>query len=149
MRWYALSFLSAFLVVASVASAQVSCPGSTSTITPSPAATPGPPIQTSINSLTLMDAGTWSVVAPLNDGAVVDLTKVPKNLSIRANTNPPVVGFVVFNLNNGAYVYTAMTPPYDMCGKMPCALLVGNYTLAVTPFAPSGFAGATMRVRGR
>lgn len=74
----------------------------------------------SVTSLTLMNADTDQPIAefdPLPSGARLNLARLPtRNLSIRANTSPDVIGKVRFELvkNNAAIIDDG--PPYSMPG---------------------------------
>lgn len=90
--------------------------------------------------LTLINADTDQPVAgfdPIPDGAVLDLAKLPsRNLNIRANTRPALVGSVRFVLDDKA-VKTEDTAPYALGGDRdgdygPWTPAPGGHTLAVT-----------------
>ncbi len=53
---------------------------------------------------------------PIPDGAVINVTQLPsRNLSIRANTSPDVVGSVAFNLDS-SYTHVENVVPYALFG---------------------------------
>ncbi|PKV62779.1 malectin domain-containing carbohydrate-binding protein [Pontibacter ramchanderi] len=95
-------------------------------------------------SFTLINADTKQNIQVLQNGATLNLSSLPtKNFNIRANTNPSLVGSVIFNLS-GAQVLnvTENRAPYDLMGDdgawTPAA---GNYTLKATPYTSSSGSG--------
>ncbi len=60
---------------------------------------PPPPPREGVVSFTLVNADTDKDIMQLTDGSVVDLNKLGSpNLNVRANTNPSLVGSVLFSL---------------------------------------------------
>ncbi|MDZ4698577.1 MAG: T9SS type A sorting domain-containing protein [Rhodothermales bacterium] len=125
----------------------------------------GAPLNPAVGGFTLIDADTDLPIPgfdPIADGAVLDLTELPLNLALRANTIDPdgVIGSVTLALarsDGGATGGAAATDddaPYSLYGDAggdfaPGTLEVGAYTLAGTPFAGAGgqgeaFQGATI-----
>ncbi|MCJ8164432.1 hypothetical protein MKJ04_06210, partial [Pontibacter sp. E15-1] len=108
----------------------------------------GTPTNTStpqqLTSFTLTNADTKEDIQTLSDGAVLNLATLPtKNLNIRANTNPSIVGSVVFDLS-GAEVknVTESMATYDLMGDDGAwTPSVGKYTLKGTPYTSSGGGG--------
>jgi hypothetical protein len=91
---------------------------------------------------------------PITNDAVIDLNKVGKALSIRADTKPTVVGHVDFVLD-GTYTHTENAAPYFLCGDNGQGTITnciqyftnGKHMLTITPYAlgaaaDSGPAGA-------
>ena len=90
-----------------------------------------------VEALTLYDADTDEAVGPLNDGAALDLSALPTNLSIVASTKPETVGSVGFELDSVLSVDN--TSPYALTGDDGGAGSSdwpppGRHTLTVTPF---------------
>ena len=110
-----------------------------------------------VASLSLINTDTNSVISPITDGMVLDLSKLPtKGLSIRANTEPAPVGSVYFELDPVSYTHTEHAVPYDLCNDtgthgewaLPCSQLqvAGAYTLTATPIDSSGVPGQSLTV---
>jgi hypothetical protein len=98
---------------------------------------------------TLIDADTDLDIGPLAPGAVLDLATLPtRNLNIRANTNPALVGSVVFSLSGAAtQTATENLAPYalfsDLLGDyFAWTPPLGSYTLLATPYAGPDGTGA-------
>ncbi|CAN5397420.1 hypothetical protein BH20BAC1_BH20BAC1_01670 [soil metagenome] len=94
-----------------------------------------------VESFTLINAKTDKGIQSINDGAIIDLNKLPTHqLNIRANTNPGKVGSVVFVLD-GKKVRTENGAPYALAGDFPSgdyhawALPLGNHTLTAIPYS--------------
>ena len=90
------------------------------------------------NSLTDKDNG------GLRNGDVIDIGDNP-NITIRAITDPGIVGSVVFQLSGAAnHTFTDNSSPYGLYGGTGSNYAawpnpsVGNYTLTATPFTSSG-----------
>jgi hypothetical protein len=101
-----------------------------------------------VTSFTLVNADTDQDIQTLTPGAVINLSTLPtRNLNIRANTDPAVVGSVVFELS-GAQVQnqTESAAPYalfsdfqgDYFNWTPPA---GSYSLTATPYSGAGGSG--------
>ena len=117
-------------------------PAPTSSPKPSPSPTPA----ISVSSLTLVDTDTDQPISqfnPIANGATINLATLPShNLTIQANTSPATVGSVAFDLVNSGYLNTVNTPPYDLCGSVPCSNLgVGLHSLTTTPYMGSNASG--------
>jgi hypothetical protein len=102
----------------------------------------------SVVTFTLINADTDLPISthdPLTDGSTLNLTSLPTtNLNIRANTSPPTVGSVRFNLNGE--ITTESVAPYAMKGDVsgnynPWTPTNGAYTLTATPYTGSGATG--------
>ena len=125
-------------------------PAPTSSPKPSPSPTPA----ISVSSLTLVDTDTDQPIPqfnPIASGSTINLATLPShNLTIQANTSPATVGSVAFDLVNSGYLNTVNTPPYDLCGSVPCSNLgVGLHSLTTTPYMgsnASGGAGKSMSI---
>lgn len=113
--------------------------------------------QPSVTSFTLIDADTDAPIAafdPLLDGATLELTTLPANLNIRANTDPATVGSVVFGFDGDASYRTENSPPYAVGGDSngdynPWSPGSGPHTLSATAYSGSngsGTAGPTLTV---
>ncbi len=100
----------------------------------------------SITDLQVVNTDTQKVeIDPLVNGTKIDLSN-GTNFNINAVTNPSTVGSVVFNLNG--HIHTENVAPYDDPGDtggkfnpFTPPLVVGNYTLTVTPWTTSGGTG--------
>ncbi len=110
-----------------------------------------PTTRISVKSLTLLDADTGKPVFgydPIPEDAVLDLSALPANISVRANTKPSRVGSVRFRLD-GRLLRTENYPPYAVAGDAggrryyPWRLPgVGEHTLEVTPYTAPRRAGS-------
>ncbi|MEO1654249.1 MAG: fibronectin type III domain-containing protein, partial [Bacteroidota bacterium] len=86
-------------------------------------------------SYTLVNATTDQDIGPLNDGDYVNLALLnTTELSIRANTNPEVVGSVTMSLNQGQIFSLENFFPYTLVGDTegdyrPWSPALGTYTL--------------------
>ncbi|MEF2279178.1 hypothetical protein V3W47_12790 [Deinococcus sp. YIM 134068] len=103
-------------------------------------------------SLTLMDADTNRPVPgydPIPPGATLDLSKLPRRLTLRANTAGRV-GSVRFGLDGRDNARTENTAPYALCGNAggdytACGSDVftpGGHWVSVTPYAGANAGGA-------
>ena len=107
-----------------------------------------------VSSFTLVNADTDLDLQALAPGAVLNLATLPtRNLNIRANTTPAVVGSVVFNLSGPQPVlHTENMPPYALLADangdyFAWTPAVGSYTLLTTPYTStngSGLAGTAL-----
>ncbi|GAA4323787.1 PKD domain-containing protein [Flaviaesturariibacter amylovorans] len=102
----------------------------------------------SISSFTLVNADTDQDIMTLTDGATLNLAALPtRNLNIRANTAPSVVGSVILRLS-GRMVRTVTESgaPYALFAETggnysAWTPLTGPYYLSATPYTNSGGAG--------
>jgi N-acetylneuraminic acid mutarotase len=139
----------------------------TPTATPvTPTATPGGPTATPTNTpvpsgqsiarLILVRADTDQDVMEIADGSVISFAQIGTNkLNIRAETNPAVVGSVVFDLDNKARLSTQSVVPYALAGKVVSNGVVdyyswiptlGAHTLIVTPYTQGSGKGTAGNV---
>lgn len=109
-------------------------------------------------SLSLINADTNQPISgfeTLSSGSVVfDLATLPtRNLNLRANTSPSIVGSVRFGLNDNPAYRIENTAPYALAGDTPVGdyqpwtLTPGAYVLVATPYTSSnagGTAGAPL-----
>ncbi|MDX1420536.1 MAG: choice-of-anchor D domain-containing protein [Rubricoccaceae bacterium] len=100
----------------------------------------------SVLSFTLVDAGTDEDIGPLMDGATLDLSTLPAQLNLRANTNPEIVGSVRFDLNGDAPYAIENDAPYALDGDdggdyRDWTLGPGTYVLTATPYAEADAGG--------
>jgi hypothetical protein len=87
------------------------------TATPSPTPTDTPTSEQAVVSFTLVNADTDEDLQPLQTGDVINLAALPsRNLNVRANTNPAVVGSVRFGLNDNNNLRIEDVPPYALFG---------------------------------
>ncbi|RDC61745.1 Ig-like domain-containing protein [Adhaeribacter pallidiroseus] len=100
-------------------------------------------------SFTLINADTDQPIQTIANGATLNLATLPtKNLNIQANTEPTMVGSVVFNLS-GKQVYnkTETGAPYSLFGDIlgdykPWVPATGSYQLKCTPYSGASGSGA-------
>jgi hypothetical protein len=104
---------------------------------------------TEVVSLTLLNADDdQPIFDPLLDGAVLNLGTLPtRNLNIRANTNPPAVGSVVFGYDGNASYRVENAAPYAIGGDTngnynPWTPSTGPHAVSATPYDQTGGAGA-------
>ncbi|HET8939751.1 MAG TPA: hypothetical protein VFN67_40205 [Polyangiales bacterium] len=97
-----------------------------------------------VEAFILVDADTDKDIRPVEDGAVLDLTQLPPHLTLRADTDPPVVGSVAFRIDAAA-PRVENVPPYSISshdgrGNFPAWMLIeGAHTVNATAFdAPNG-----------
>jgi CubicO group peptidase (beta-lactamase class C family) len=100
-----------------------------------------------VTSLTLVNADSNLDVGPLSSGAVLDLSKLPPRLNVRANTSPSTVGSVRFALDGNPNFRTESTAPYALAGDTagdywPWTPAVGAHSLTATPWTGAGATGA-------
>jgi MYXO-CTERM domain-containing protein len=85
-------------------------------------------------------------IRPVDDDDVIDLTQLPPNLTLRIQTDPPVVGSVSFHID-GAFIRTESIAPYSISSDdgrgnfAPWDLTVGAHTVRATPYSAANAAG--------
>ncbi|MCK4713939.1 MAG: hypothetical protein KAT35_00060, partial [Candidatus Aenigmarchaeota archaeon] len=96
----------------------------------------------SVTAFTLIDADSDTDIGPLIDGDRINLAYTPtQNLNIRADTEPPTVGSVRFNLDGNNNYRTENVAPYALEGDYPVGDFfpwtpgIGTHTLAATPYS--------------
>jgi len=103
-----------------------------------------------VSSLTLINADTNQPIAgfdPISNGAMIDLSTLPtRNLNIRANTSPAVVGSVRFALDTNSNFRTESVAPYALAGDTngdyyAWTPTVGSHTLRATPYSAANATG--------
>ena len=112
----------------------------------------------SVTSLVLVNADTDRVIRQLVDGELIDYTALgTSNITVRADTDPAMVGSVLFTLDGGPYRVENVAP-YTLAGDgsngadyYPVAppLTLGKHRLSATPYSgssTSGSAGTTLTV---
>lgn len=99
-------------------------------------------------SFTLINADTDQAIQTITNGVTLNLATLPtKNLNIRANTNPTIVGSVVLRLSGAqSHTQTETAAPYalfeDVSGNYKAwTPAVGSYTLLGTPYSAAGGGG--------
>lgn len=97
-------------------------------------------------SFTLVDADTDEDIGLMVDGATLDLSTLPPQLNVRANTNPEIVGSVRFALNDDDDYATENGAPYALAGDdggdyRPWTLGPGSYVLTATPYGEANAGG--------
>lgn len=115
--------------------------------------TPQPATGPSVTSFTLIDGNTDRDIRTIVDGETLNLAELPSKLNIRANTNPSMVGSVLFVMND--YRSSENGAPYAIYGDengdyYGVGFKTGNYTLSGTAYTRannSGVAGRTLTVR--
>lgn len=111
--------------------------------------TPAASASLQVVSFTLVNADTEQPIQTLKSGDTLNLFTLPtQNLNIRANTNPSVIGSVVFNLSGAqSKNVTESKVPYALFGDdnngnyYAWTPAIGNYTLKATPYSASGGTG--------
>lgn len=124
----------------------------TAPVTTVPATTAPASGTQAVTSFTLIDTDTDQPVAgynPLQNGAILNLANLPRNLTIRANTNPAKVGSVRFSYAGTTNYKTENTAPYAIAGDqnggrdyLPWTFKLGSHQLTATPFSRSGASGS-------
>jgi hypothetical protein len=91
-----------------------------------------------VEAFILVDADTDKDIRTVEDGAVLDLAQLPPNLTLRADTDPPVVGSVTFRIDAGLPGTDSMAPysiSSDVSGNFaPWMLVLGAHTVNATAF---------------
>lgn len=109
----------------------------------------------SVVQLVLVDADTDLDLLVLSPGEIVDLTSLPTtNLNVRAETDPPLVGSVRFDLNGTIGFRIENTAPYAMAGDTAGDYAawspgVGVQNVVATPFtgpSATGTAGTPLGI---
>ena len=101
-------------------------------------------VQQQVSGFTLFNADSKNEIQALTNGAELNLATLPtKNLNIRANTSPSLVGSVVFAVSGTqSKNATESRAPYDLMGDDGAwTPVVGSYTLKATPYTSSGGGG--------
>jgi hypothetical protein len=116
--------------------------------------TPGSTTPT-VAKITLVNADTDRDAAVLTDGGTINLATMGPNLNLRADTYPPIIGSIRFNLNGNPNHKLESRAPYTIGGDnvwddyLPWTPSVGNHTLTVTPYSAAdggGSAGAPVTI---
>ena len=99
-----------------------------------------------VTAFTLINADTDQDIGPLEDGDVLDLSKLPKNLNVRAGTNYATVGSVIFGLDGNPQYRTENVVPYALAGDASGDYWAwtptpGTHTLTATPYSEKGGGG--------
>ena len=121
---------------------------------------PPPPTAQAVTSFTLINADTDLPIAgydPLRSGATRNLATLPtRNLSIRANSSPSVVGSVVFGYDANPTYRIETGAPYAIAGDnggtdyLPWTPAAGGHTLVATPYSganATGTAGTKLTIQ--
>jgi hypothetical protein len=102
-------------------------------------------IDTSVT--TVVDGSPVPGFDPMVPGAIIDVAVVGWQLSVRANTTPPLVGSVAFALDNSVH-HTEDIAPYMLCsddtmGRINnCHISLGHHVLKATVFSQMDQGGA-------
>jgi hypothetical protein len=109
----------------------------TGTTTPDGGTSVTPPPR--VEGFVLVDASTGKDIRPVEDMATLDLDQLPPNLTLRVDTDPPVVGSVSFRIDAGA-PYADSMAPYSITNDFtPWTLALGAHTVnAVASDAANG-----------
>lgn len=108
-----------------------------------------------VTGFTLVDVGANQDIGPLRDGDVLDLSTLPAQLNVRANTSPTVVGSVRFGYQDDANFRVENVAPYAIGGDTDGNYLtnwspqLGTNAIRATPFTgekASGSAGQTVSI---
>jgi MYXO-CTERM domain-containing protein len=107
-----------------------------------------------VEQFTLLNADTGVEIMPLTEAATVNLDVLPPHLTARADTDPPMVGSVVLQIDGGQPT-TENTAPYVVTTEnapnnyMPWTLRPGSHTITATPWSAAnamGTVGAPLTV---
>jgi MYXO-CTERM domain-containing protein len=92
-----------------------------------------------VEGFVLVDASTGKDIRPVEDMATLDLDQLPPNLTLRVDTDPPVVGSVSFRIDAGAPHADSMAPYSITNDFTPWMLALGAHTVnAVASDAANG-----------
>jgi uncharacterized repeat protein (TIGR02543 family) len=98
-----------------------------------------------VTSFTLINADTDQPIQTLAPGAVLNLATLPTtNLNVRANTQPALVGSIVFALSGtGSQSQTESVAPYALYSDTdgdynPWVPATGSYSLQAMPYSEAG-----------
>jgi MYXO-CTERM domain-containing protein len=89
-----------------------------------------------VEALILVDASTGKDIRPIVDMAQLDLAQLPPTLTVRADTDPPTVGSVVFRIDAGQPRNDSMAP-YSISSDgnfAPWTLALGAHTINAVAF---------------
>jgi hypothetical protein len=89
-----------------------------------------------VESLVLVDASNGKDIRPIQDMAQFDLAQLPPTLTVRADTDPPTVGSVVFRIDAGQPRPDSMAP-YTISSDgnfAPWTLALGQHTINAVAF---------------
>jgi CubicO group peptidase (beta-lactamase class C family) len=98
-------------------------------------------------SLTLMDADSDQPLLTMTDGMTITLADLPtRNLNVRAETSPLLVGSVRFALDGNSNYRTETAAPYALASDdtgdyRPWTPTTGSHTITATPYTGSGATG--------
>ncbi|MDQ3394272.1 MAG: T9SS type A sorting domain-containing protein [Bacteroidota bacterium] len=96
--------------------------------------------QQKVVSFTLINADTDEDIAILKDGDIVNLAALPNsNLKLKTNTEPQIVGSIVFDLNEHQNIKVANDSPYELEGTdiaefISVFNIIGKHSLSATPY---------------
>ncbi|MBV9009557.1 MAG: hypothetical protein JO354_10400, partial [Verrucomicrobia bacterium] len=128
------------------------------TPTPSPTASPSPQPTPAVISFTLINTDTDQPVPGFEtvpNGAAIDLASLPAtHFNIRANTNTPDVGSVLFGFDGNPNAHVENYPPFALFGDVSGDYIAGSlppgqHTLTATPFtgkSATGTAGQSLAI---
>src|SRR5437867_5059648 len=102
-----------------------------------------------VASFTLVDASNGQAIPgydSIPNGATINLAQIGKSVSIRANTDPGIVGSVKFGLDANSNFRNENAAPYAMLGNngnvyTPWNPSNGQHTITATPFTASNSTG--------
>jgi hypothetical protein len=101
----------------------------------------------SIASFTLINADTDKDITTITDGSTINLTQIgTSRINIRANTNPTIVGSVLFGLDANNNYRTENGSPYSLNGDSggnytAWAPSLGTHSVTATPYSSSSLGG--------
>lgn len=100
---------------------------------------PAPEPDTLVSRIDLINAGTDSLIKPLEDGDIINLATLPGGFSFEAITNPEIVGSVVFKLN-GEILRIENKAAYAAAGNngrdfRSLNLAPGDYMITAIPYS--------------
>jgi CubicO group peptidase (beta-lactamase class C family) len=107
----------------------------------------GSPSSQSVTALKLINADTDQPILTLTDGITITLADLPtRNLNVRAETSPALVGSVRFAYDGNSNYRTETSAPYALAGDdsgdyRPWTPSVGSHTLKATPYTGADASG--------
>jgi hypothetical protein len=99
-----------------------------------------------VEQFTLINADNGMDIMPLTEASTVNVDVLPPHLTVRADTDPPMVGSVVLQVDSGM-PYTDNTAPYVITTEnapnnyQPWTPLPGSHMITATPYSAANMGG--------